>query len=884
MVSLLPPNATGEEHAIEKAMRVSMEIEAAISLLPGIKLDNPPDALLPWLVWEYGLTEVAPYIGDYQKVIREGLIWQRNRGTVDALERALGWIDVRPTIEEEEPDSIRWADLQFDPGRFITFRELPAVLALTRLSIPARSKLSRIYHNYDVRRIVLDKSRFGDFLSDYSGVSIDGVVISFGQGHATLASRGDTIIGGVAVSNSVVQARYQDTGLLDQMFFGDLAIGNHPLIHWGYRGFVAGSLAKPDSIHGATICRAQCVPSGMADGLGSINEALAPRYAKETGRTPVLSDTLLSDEPHRIDWIPVDIRLEGLHGIWMLDESDHPVETGRYNARSNEVHYIDTPRLDQMRIEDRQVPNHPVLRRLSSNQWVNDALATPDRVYGRKLSRAQCVLSGTDPLGSINEVLAPRFTEESGRVPLLDDTRLSGEPHHVDWLTIDLRQEDLHGSEVVDESEHPVRSVRFISTATDAHCVNAQHLGRMRLGDQPLQNHPGVGTPVSYRWVNGILDGSYRIYGAKTGKSQCVLSGGDSIGTVNEVLGPRYEKESGRTPVLDDTFLSDEPHRIDLVPVDSRQEGLHGSNAADDGDHPVDTARYVAKTSDAYSVDILRLGQMVIGDAPAQNHPGVGNPVSCLWAGSLAAPERFNGSKTSRAQCVLSGSDSLGSLDETLAPRYPMEIGRTPILDDTWLSSEVHRIDFIPLDTRSERSHGVDALDESDRSVESGRSMGRVLGTACLDTQRLGQMRFGEEPRLNHLSALTHSYHFWANGILPMPDGILGGSLSRAQCVLSGGDPLGVLNGALAPRRGEELGRVPLLSDTLLSDEIHRIELVPIDLRTENQHGIKATDDSERHSLSVRYSSSGYHCPYQSWPVLSFTQPHLISGSVLSKE
>nr|VFK04393.1 MAG: Phage tail protein (Tail_P2_I) [Candidatus Kentron sp. H] len=78
----------------------SPNVEDAIVGLPGIKLRSP-DFLLPWLVWEYGLTEVAPYIGDPGLAIREGLIWRHRRGTTDALECALGWIGISPAIEEE---------------------------------------------------------------------------------------------------------------------------------------------------------------------------------------------------------------------------------------------------------------------------------------------------------------------------------------------------------------------------------------------------------------------------------------------------------------------------------------------------------------------------------------------------------------------------------------------------------------------------------------------------------------------------------------------------------------------------------------------------------------------------------------------------------------
>jgi hypothetical protein len=58
------------------------------------------------------------------------------------------------------------------------------VVALARLSAPARSRLMRMYNDrYDIRRFMLDSSEFGSLLSDYSGVKLspDGPVLSFGR-------------------------------------------------------------------------------------------------------------------------------------------------------------------------------------------------------------------------------------------------------------------------------------------------------------------------------------------------------------------------------------------------------------------------------------------------------------------------------------------------------------------------------------------------------------------------------------------------------------------------------------------------------------------------------------------------------------------------------
>jgi hypothetical protein len=59
-----------------------------------------------------------------------------------------------------------------------------AIVELAKLSLPARSRLMRIFNDYyNINRFILDESFFGSLLSDYSGVKIekDGPVLSFGR-------------------------------------------------------------------------------------------------------------------------------------------------------------------------------------------------------------------------------------------------------------------------------------------------------------------------------------------------------------------------------------------------------------------------------------------------------------------------------------------------------------------------------------------------------------------------------------------------------------------------------------------------------------------------------------------------------------------------------
>ena len=70
------------------------------------------DDVIPWLILEYGLGELLPYIPDQREAVREGVKWQRVRGTPAAVRTALGWIGFDALIEESDAGSFRWAEFQ----------------------------------------------------------------------------------------------------------------------------------------------------------------------------------------------------------------------------------------------------------------------------------------------------------------------------------------------------------------------------------------------------------------------------------------------------------------------------------------------------------------------------------------------------------------------------------------------------------------------------------------------------------------------------------------------------------------------------------------------------------------------------------------------------
>ncbi len=179
MKSLLPPNATKQEQALVNAIDYKVDP----SRIRGFKF-SPGEKILPWLVEEYGLEEILSWVKDKKKSIKEGVKFQRLRGTPASLKIALKWANIEDITIIEEPPGKHFFELQ------VGIKEVPndffvdAVVELAKLSLPARSRLMRIFNDhYNIGRFILDESFFGNLLSDYSGVKIeeDGPVLSFGR-------------------------------------------------------------------------------------------------------------------------------------------------------------------------------------------------------------------------------------------------------------------------------------------------------------------------------------------------------------------------------------------------------------------------------------------------------------------------------------------------------------------------------------------------------------------------------------------------------------------------------------------------------------------------------------------------------------------------------
>lgn len=144
---ILPPNDSALERALAEAMAVPEDIAAIPARLED-RFERPADEELPFLIWEWGLQPVMPYLTDPRRALAEGRPWHKVRGTIPAGHIARGWIDVSAEFEAEANKNYHLHLTELVIGD-----RLEAVINLSRLSNSLRSKLYRLTYNYDIRAV-----------------------------------------------------------------------------------------------------------------------------------------------------------------------------------------------------------------------------------------------------------------------------------------------------------------------------------------------------------------------------------------------------------------------------------------------------------------------------------------------------------------------------------------------------------------------------------------------------------------------------------------------------------------------------------------------------------------------------------------------------------
>ncbi|MGE9266433.1 phage tail protein, partial [Escherichia coli] len=162
--------------------------------IAGTKLNVPPSSFLPYLIYEYGLGELTPYVPNLYALIKEGIAWQRVRGTLRAVSMGLNWLGLKASLEEAWTGRRFWNSYQL---RFATLPEkdapdLERIEAISSLSTPLRSKLRRGVYQYDVGPLIGDRTRLdGSMLEFESGIKATAGTLNFPE--AAIWSFGRTV-------------------------------------------------------------------------------------------------------------------------------------------------------------------------------------------------------------------------------------------------------------------------------------------------------------------------------------------------------------------------------------------------------------------------------------------------------------------------------------------------------------------------------------------------------------------------------------------------------------------------------------------------------------------------------------------------------------------
>ncbi|OLL53370.1 phage tail protein [Bartonella henselae] len=182
--SLLPSHATEFEKRLADACDFHQDVDGAVLGISRAKLITRPPRFLPWLIEEYGLGELTPYVPNLYDLIDQGLAWQRLRGSIAAIELGLQWLELSAHFTPAWSGRAWWNSFQLEFNQLPEQSSLEAIEAIVGLSKSLRSDFRRGTYGYDVEAIEGDMSRLDDSMLDFeSGVRLTagGTLFSFGR-------------------------------------------------------------------------------------------------------------------------------------------------------------------------------------------------------------------------------------------------------------------------------------------------------------------------------------------------------------------------------------------------------------------------------------------------------------------------------------------------------------------------------------------------------------------------------------------------------------------------------------------------------------------------------------------------------------------------------
>ncbi|WP_375687947.1 phage tail protein [Bartonella sp. AC62GZZY] len=182
--SLLPTHATEFEKRLADACNFHQDVDGSVLGISRAKLITRPPRFLPWLIEEYGLGELTPYVPNLYDLIDQGLAWQNIRGSVDAIELGLQWLELSARFKPAWSGRAWWNSFQLDFDHLPERTQLEAIEAIVRLSKSLRSDFRRGVYGYDVGAVECNMSHLDECMLDFeSGICLTagGTLFSFGR-------------------------------------------------------------------------------------------------------------------------------------------------------------------------------------------------------------------------------------------------------------------------------------------------------------------------------------------------------------------------------------------------------------------------------------------------------------------------------------------------------------------------------------------------------------------------------------------------------------------------------------------------------------------------------------------------------------------------------
>ncbi|MBX4336410.1 phage tail protein [Bartonella raoultii] len=200
--SLLPTHATEFEKRLADVCDFHQDVDASVLGISRSKLITRPPRFLPWLIEEYGLGELTPYVPNLYDLLDQGLEWQRIRGSVAAVDMGLQWLGLSTQFTPAWSERAWWNSFQLEFDRLPEQNSLEAIEAIVNLSKSLRSDFRRGVTGYDVGAMEANMSRLDDSMLDFeSGVRLTAGSTLFSFGRTTEINHVLTKEEGILIGN-----------------------------------------------------------------------------------------------------------------------------------------------------------------------------------------------------------------------------------------------------------------------------------------------------------------------------------------------------------------------------------------------------------------------------------------------------------------------------------------------------------------------------------------------------------------------------------------------------------------------------------------------------------------------------------------------------------